>query len=362
MAKAAYLILADGTIYEGTSFGAEGTAVGELVCTTSMTGYQETLTDPSYFGQLITQTFPLIGNYGVNSYDGESPKVWSRGYVVREYCEHPSNFRCERTIDAYLKEQGVVGISGLDTRALTRKIRRFGVINSAITTRMPEDLSAFLDEIRAFQITDAVKTVSTRVRKFYASEGNRYTVVLYDYGYKKNILQSLLKRGCNVVVVPYNTPCEVAMDYQPDGFMLSNGPGNPKENQEAIAVLKEIMQTGKPIFGICLGHQLLALANGAGTEKLLYGHRGSNQPVVDLEMDRVFITSQNHGYMVVGDSLPPEVGTVSHINGNDKSCEGIVYKSCNAFTVQFHPEACGGPLDTQYLFDKFTAMMDREGR
>ena len=360
----AYLILEDGTVYQGKGFGSQGTAFGEVVFTTGMTGYQETLTDPSYYGQLVTQTFPLIGNYGVNSYDSESSKSWVKGYIVREWCEEPSNFRSEKTLDQYLKEQNVVGIYDIDTRALTKKTREHGVMNGAITTELPADIETFINELKAYSIKDAVKSVSCKEKTFYETEhqqvgSKNFHVVLFDYGFKANILRSLLERGCNVTVVPYDTDKEEILKLNPDGIMLSNGPGDPVENTGPISVLKELMQTDIPIFGICLGHQLLALANGAKTQKLKYGHRGANQPVVDTIKDRVYITSQNHGYAVVGETLDEELGYVSHYNANDRSCEGITYKNGRAFTVQFHPEACSGPLDTKYLFDTFLEMMNQ---
>lgn len=353
----AYLVLEDGTVYQGKSVGAKGKAVGEVVFTTGMTGYQETLTDPSYYGQIVAQTFPLIGNYGLNEYDGESAKFWAKGYIVREWCEEPSNFRNKFTLDESLKKNHIIGIYDIDTRALTKKIREHGVMNGAIVTELPGDMDAFLEELRSYTIRDAVKSVSCKEKIFYPAKDGKYFVVLYDYGYKSNILRSLLQRGCNVTVVPYDTPIEHIRALNPDGIMLSNGPGDPAENTTPIKILQELMSTGIPIFGICLGHQLLALANGAKAEKLKYGHRGANQPVVDKPRDRVFITSQNHGYAVIGDTLDSKLGFVSHINANDGSCEGITYSNGKAFTVQFHPEACAGPEDTRYLFDQFIQMM-----
>ena len=355
----AYLILTDGTIYKGQGFGASGTTIGEVVFTTGMTGYQETLTDPSYYGQIVTQTFPLIGNYGLNDSDAESEKSWVKGYIVREWCETPSNFRSKYTVDEFLKAQNIIGIYGIDTRALTKKIREYGIMNGAITTEMPKDMESFLKVLKEFEIKDAVKSVSCKEKTHYEMENANFHVVLYDYGYKANILRSLLQRGCSVTVVPYHTTLEEINEIKPDGIMLSNGPGNPAENLGAIEVLKDLMTTEIPILGICLGHQLLALANGAKTEKLKYGHRGANQPVVDKNRDRIFITSQNHGYAVIGETLGKEIGYVSHYNANDRSCEGIEYINNKAFTVQFHPEACAGPQDTQFLFDKFIASMSK---
>ena len=361
MGKKAYLMLADGQVFEGRSFGAEGTVIGEVVFTTGLTGYQETLTDPSYYGQIVTQTFPLIGNYGVNSQDNESAKSYVTGYIVREWCNAPSNFRCEGNINDFLKDHNIVGINNIDTRRLTRTIREVGVMNGVITT---EDVYAkkeeLLEKIRAFSVRDAVKSVTNTETLTYEPEEKKYRVVLFDFGYKRNIRQELIKLGCEVVVVPANTTAEQVKELAPDGIMLSNGPGDPAENVEIIENIKDIEKLGIPIFGICLGHQLMALANGGRTEKLKYGHRGANQPVIDLESGLTYVTSQNHGYAVIGDSIDSSVGQVSHINANDKTCEGIRYTSVNAFTVQFHPEAHGGPLDTSYLFDEFVKNMEKE--
>ncbi len=357
----AYLLLADGQVFEGRSFGARGTVIGEVVFTTGMTGYQETLTDPSYYGQIVTQTFPLIGNYGVNSEDYESPQSCVSGYIVREWCNTPSNFRMEDNVDSFLKKNGIIGLCNIDTRRLTRTIREAGVMNGAITTEDPrKDMDALLERIRAYKITDAVAHVTSAERQTFSGEEKKCRVVLFDFGYKRYIRQQLTERGCEVIIVPAGTNAEEVKALQPDGIMLSNGPGDPAENTEIIHNLQEIVKLGIPVFGICLGHQLLALAMGARTEKLKYGHRGANQPVIDLASGRTYVTSQNHGYAVVGDSLDPVVGSVSHVNANDKTCEGIMYKSINAFTVQFHPEAHGGPLDTAYLFDRFVNKMQKE--
>lgn len=355
--RVAFLILEDGTVFQGKGFGATGEIIGEVVFTTAMTGYQETLTDPSFYGQLITQTFPLMGNYGLNEEDVESHKCWAKGYIVREWCEYPSNFRSEWDLNTYLKKQGVVGICGIDTRALTKRLRKCGVMNGAIVGEMPQSISAFTEKLKAFEIKDTAQAVSIKeITKGDSGQGD-YHVVLYDYGYKHNILRSLQDRGCQVTVVPHSTPAEVVKALDPDGIMLSNGPGNPADHQEEISIIRALKKENIPLFGICLGHQLLALASGATTEKLKYGHRGANQPVVDKTKDRVFITSQNHGYAVVGESLDPAVGTVTHYNANDGSCEGISYTGGKSFSVQFHPEACAGPQDTQYLFDQFIANM-----
>lgn len=357
----AYLLLADGTVFEGKSFGVKGTTIGEVVFTTGMTAYQETLTDPSYYGQIVTQTFPLIGNYGVNYEDYESNKSFLSGYIVREWCNTPSNFRCQGNIDDFLKKQNIIGIHSIDTRSLTRKIREVGVMNGAITT---EDVYAkkaeLLEKINSYRIINAVNTVTIPEICTYKAENGKRTVVLIDLGYKRNIRNELLRRECNVIVVPDRTSAEEIKKLNPDGIMLSNGPGDPEENVEVIKNIAEISKLGIPIFGICMGHQLMALAHGARTEKLKYGHRGGNQPVIDLKLGKTFVTSQNHGYAVVGESVNTDIAEVSHINANDRTCEGVRYKNIKAFTVQFHPEARGGPLDTSYLFDEFMKLMEEK--
>ena len=427
----AYLILADGTVFEGKSIGAEGSVIGETVFTTGMTGYLETLTDPSYFGQIVTQTFPLIGNYGVIAEDFESKKSWVRGYVVRELCDEPSNFRCGGDLDTFLKAQDIIGISGIDTRSLTKKLREAGVMNGMIVSMDNGQCiidNEILRKIREYRIVDAVKSVQgaginswegkvfptlqppaafsatpstgespvTPPCSSENSSANReissdklsivnctLSIVLWDFGAKANIKRELENRGCRVTVVPYNTTAEEIRRLSPDGVMLSNGPGDPAENVGVISEIKKLCEWNKeilkqvqndgaqsqndgataqtdkkpiPIFGICLGHQMLALARGAKTTKLKYGHRGGNQPVKDLESGRVFISSQNHGYAVENDSLPP-FAKLRFINTNDGTCEGIEYTDIPAFSVQFHPEACSGPHDTNFLFDLFLKMM-----
>ena len=355
--KKATLILADGTEFGGRAFGADGSVVGEIVFTTAMVGYQETLTDPSYCGQIVTQTFPLIGNYGVNEIDPESNGSVVSGYIVREHCEDPSNFRCEGDLDSYLKKYNIIGIYDIDTRHLTKIIRESGVMNGAIV-HGDFDKEALLAQIRAYNVGKVVPKVSVKAKEYYPAENAKFNVVLMDYGYKFNIRRELVKRGCNVTVMPWNSTADEIKALDPDGIMLSNGPGDPADNTEAIQTLHDLIPAQIPTFGICLGHQLLALANGAKTEKLKYGHRGGNQPVKDIALDRTFITSQNHGYAVVSGSVPAEAGEVSHVNGNDGTCEGVRYHNAPAFTVQFHPEACGGPKDTAYLFDEFIELME----
>ena len=348
--KKGYLILQDGQVFEGVRFGAETDTVGELVFTTGMCGYVETLTDPSYAGQIVMQTYPLIGNYGIIREDFEG--AWCvKGYVVREYCDTPSNFRTDCDLDTYLKEQGVPGLCGVDTRELTRIIREHGVMNAAICDEIPADLTP----IKTYAITGVVEAVSCKEPDRYQAEGEeRFRVSLLDYGAKRNIVRELQKRGCTVTVLPATTSAEEILAADPDGVMLSNGPGDPAENTYQIEQIRKLL--GKvPMFGICLGHQLTALAAGGSTYKLKYGHRGVNQPVRDLNGVRTYITSQNHGYAVDGDTV--KLGKVRFVNANDGTCEGIDYPELKAFTVQFHPEACTGPKDTSFLFDQFVELM-----
>ncbi|MDE5964083.1 MAG: carbamoyl phosphate synthase small subunit [Eubacterium sp.] len=349
-----YICLENGDVFEGRSFGAKGEVLGELVFTTGMGGYIETLTDPSYFGQIVIQTFPLIGNYGFIDEDMESESSAVSAYIVREYCDNPSNFRCDYNLEKFLIDNNIIGVYDVDTRELTKVIRESGVMNAVITSN-PQN--ADIERIKEYQIIKAVKTVSCQKPYMSASDEHKHNVVLIDYGTKKNIVRELNKRGCNVAVVPYDTKAEDILSLNPDGIMLSNGPGDPAENTNAIEELKKLVGK-KPIFAICLGHQLLALSQGAETTKLKYGHRGVNQPVKNLETGRTFISSQNHGYAVVNETVEAAGGVVSFINANDETCEGIDYKKKMAFSVQFHPEACSGPLDTRFIFDKFINMME----
>lgn len=347
----AFLVLSNGRVFEGKRIGAAGDRIGELVFTTGMEGYIETLTDESYAGQIVIQTFPLIGNYGIIEEDFEG-KSAVRGYIVREECENPSNFRCDYPLDAFLKKNNIPGLCGLDTRALTRMLREEGTMNAMICDTVPEMRDALLQ----YSVKGVVAEVSCKEPKVYPAAGEtRYRVTLLDYGAKKNIIRSLNKRGCEVTVVPQDTSAEEILAKNPDGIMLSNGPGDPEENTYCIEQIRKLIGK-KPIFGICLGHQLTALAMGGKTVKLKYGHRGANQPVKETDGKRTYITSQNHGYAVVSESLGKEAH-VTFINANDGSCEGIEYPNYNCFTVQFHPEACGGPKDTDFLFDRFTERM-----
>ena len=357
-----YLVLENGTVFAGSPIGdwSEETAgirtVGELVFTTGMTGYLETLTDPSYAGQIIMQTFPMIGNYGVISEDFEG-KSFARGYVVRELCHSPSNFRSEGNLDVWLKQNGIPGICGVDTRELTRLIRENGVLNACLST----DLRVDLGPVRDYRVSGVVHEVSTGEMQSFdadsvetpASGSEKTHIVLIDYGAKRNIVRSLLKRGCRVTAVPHDTAAEAILAMHPDGVMLSNGPGDPAENRYEIEQIAKL--AGKiPIFGICLGHQLCALAMGGKTYKLKYGHRGANQPVTNGI--RTWITTQNHGYAVDRDSMAG-IAELSFWNANDGSCEGLNYPGKQCFTVQFHPEACAGPHDTEFLFDRFLNMI-----
>lgn len=397
----ACLVLANGQVFEGRSFGAEGIIIGETVFTTGMNGYLETLTDPSYYGQIVTQTFPLIGNYGDIKQDYESSKCNLRGYIVRQWCEEPSNFRCGGDIDSYLKSQNIIGLYDIDTRKLTKILREVGVMNGMLISGNSKDAleafaafndegkkAALLEKIKSYKIEKAVESVTgsasgveepadvvfsesakyrfvpvtadgTKINdeKESMKAGKGKKVVLWDFGAKANIRRELLKRGLEVVTVPCSYTAEQIKALNPDGVMLSNGPGDPAENVGIIAEIKKLLDTGIPIFGICLGHQLLALANGAQTMKLKYGHRGANQPVKYTKTGRVYITSQNHGYAVKNDSLP--AGTIqSFVNTNDGTCEGLTYTKIPAFSVQFHPEACSGPLDANFLFDEFVKLIN----
>ena len=351
----AYLILEDGTVFEGTSIGSSREVISEIVFNTSMTGYLEVLTDPSYAGQAVVMTYPLIGNYGICREDMESRQAWPDGYIVRELSRIPSNFRSGDTIDHFLKEQDIPGISGIDTRALTKILREKGTMNGMITTNGDYDLEEVKEKIRQYTVKGVV--LKTSVKKPYVLPGDGKKVALLDCGAKDNIARNLNKRGCEVTVYPADTPAEEILKTNPDGIMLSNGPGDPAENVGIIEEVRKLYESSVPIFAICLGHQLMALATGAKTYKLKYGHRGVNQPVTDFAKDRTFITSQNHGYAVVAGTVDPAVAEVSHVNANDGTTEGIRYKNIPCFTVQFHPEACGGPRDTEYLFDDFVAMM-----
>jgi carbamoyl-phosphate synthase small subunit len=397
----ACIVLANGQVFEGKSFGAAGCITGEAVFTTGMTGYLETLTDPSYYGQIVTQTFPLIGNYGVIPHDFESEKSHVRGYIVRSWCDVPSNFRCQGNIDSFLKSNNIIGLYGIDTRRLTKVLREAGVMNARLIAgdskeaekefsalADPKEKEKLLKEIKAYKIEKAVESVTCSAVKIeepadvvFANcaqyravpirkdgsklndpkeamkHGKGKKVVIWDFGAKANIRRELLKRGVSVVTVPCTATAKEILAQNPDGIMLTNGPGDPQDNVTIIAELQKLCTSGIPIFGICLGHQLLALARGAKTMKLKYGHRGANQPVKQLSTGRVYISSQNHGYAVQSETLP-QGAVESFVNTNDRTCEGVTYTDIPAFSVQFHPEASSGPLDLNFLFDDFISLIN----
>ena len=355
MSQTAYLVLQNGRVFKGKRFGSAGDAMGELVFTTSMTGYLETISDPSYYGQIVVQTFPLIGNYGVIPEDFEAPEPRLKAYLVRECCEYPSNFRCTGTLNRYLQSAGIVGLYDLDTRALTKMIREAGVMNACILDSL-DAVDETINALANFCIRGAVNQVSCSERQVFRAKESKRKVVLWDFGAKENIQRELLKRGCDVIKVPAWTKAEAILAEHPDGIMLSNGPGDPAENQPIVDELKTVCKAGIPIFGICLGHQLLALANGFATEKLKYGHRGENQPVKDMMSGRIYISSQNHGYTVCNQPHPN--AEMRFVNVNDGTCEGISYLHIPAFSAQFHPEGYAGPRDTMMLFDEFVEQME----
>ncbi|MDN6204998.1 MAG: carbamoyl phosphate synthase small subunit [Staphylococcus simulans] len=354
MLEKRYLVFEDGSIYEGRKLGSDNLTKGEIVFNTAMTGYQETISDPSYTGQIITFTYPLIGNYGINRDDFESLVPTLSGVVVKEASTHPSNFRQQKTFNDVLVQYDIPGISGVDTRSITRKIREHGVLKAGFTDHA-EDIPTFIEELKQFELSrDEVPMVSTKTP--YVSTGSDLSVVLVDFGKKQNIVRELNARGCNVTVVPYNTPAEIILGMSPDGVMLSNGPGDPEDVPEAVEMIQGIL--GKiPFFGICLGHQLFALSQGAEAFKMKFGHRGANHPVKDLATGKIALTSQNHGYAIDEASVANTDLEVTHIALNDGTVEGLKHKTLPAFSVQYHPEACPGPTDSNYLFDQFIDMM-----
>ncbi|NET45545.1 glutamine-hydrolyzing carbamoyl-phosphate synthase small subunit [Okeania sp. SIO2B3] len=373
-AQPALLVLADGTTYQGFSFGAPGTTIGEVVFNTGMTGYQEVLTDPSYCGQIVTFTYPELGNTGVNPEDEESNEPQIKGAIARNICPRPSNWRSTQSLSEYLQEHKIPGIYGIDTRALTKKIRTLGAMNGAISTEIldPTELLQQVQSAPSMAGLNLVQEVTTKevyqwseptnaAWEFNTSvsgySGEQYTVVAIDFGVKKNILRRLASYGCRVVVVPANTPPEEILKYNPDGIFLSNGPGDPAAVNEGIETTKELLKSSKPVFGICMGHQVLGLALGADTFKLKFGHRGLNQPA-GLQQ-QVEITSQNHGFAINPDSLATEV-EITHLNLNDQTVAGLRHKSLPLFSVQYHPEASPGPHDADYLFERFVQVMQDE--
>ena len=349
------LILEDGTIFEGEAFGAERTVSGEVVFTTGMTGYQEAITDQSFNGQLITFTYPLVGNYGINRDDFESIEPSCKGVIVKEQARLASNWRSQMTLDQFLREKNIPGIAGIDTRMLTRKLRAHGTMKATLVDG-DVDVNHHLEQLQALVLpTDQVAQVSTT--KAYPSPGVGRKIVVIDFGLKHSILRELSKRGCNITVLPYNTSAATILNLHPDGVMLSNGPGDPKNVAGAFEMIREV-QGKVPLFGICLGHQLFALANGADTFKMTFGHRGSNHPVREIATGRIDFTSQNHGYAVDRDSLGETSLMVTHEEVNDLTVEGLRHKDLPAFTVQFHPDAAPGPHDGVYLFDEFMDLID----
>jgi len=394
--KQAFLILEDGTVFTGTGIGAQKEVVSEIVFNTSMAGYLEVLTDPSYAGQAVCMTYPLIGNYGICKDDMESKKPWPDGFIVRELSRIPSNFRQDITIQQFLEENGVPGIAGIDTRALTKILREKGTMNGMITTNEKYDLDEILPKLKEYTTGKVVEKVTCEAkytisgvnelkengplsglahfdREAYEAgvreprpslvknlNGRGKRIALLDLGAKSNIADSLKRRGCDVTVYPALTKAEEIIKDRPDGIMLSNGPGDPKECVSIIEEIRKLYNTDIPIFAICLGHQLMALATGADTYKMKYGHRGGNHPVKDLATGRVYISSQNHGYVVDMEKLDPRVAVPAFINVNDGTNEGLSYTGKNIFTVQFHPEACPGPQDSGYLFDRFITMMEEK--
>ena len=354
--KKAFLILEDGTVFAGTSVGSSKEVISEIVFNTSMTGYLEILTDPSYAGQAVVMTYPLIGNYGICKSDMESTKPWVDGYIVGELSRNYSNFRSDGSIQEFLEQNDIPGVAGIDTRALTKILRSKGTMNGMITTDENYNLDEILEKLKKYSPKGVVRKVTCKEKSVL--KGNGFKVALLDVGAKKNIAKSLNERGCEVTIYPAYTKADEIINDKPDGIMLSNGPGDPKECTEIIEELKKIYETDIPVFAICLGHQLMALAKGADTKKMKYGHRGANHPVKDLDTGKVYISSQNHGYMVDNDTVDKDIAEVAFVNVNDKTCEGLRYKNKNIFTVQFHPEACPGPQDSNSLFDEFIRMME----
>lgn len=352
-----YLLLSDGSLYEGTLIGNQSFEVGEIVFNTSMTGYQEILTDPSYYGQMVVLTYPLIGNYGVELSWSQSEKIQAKGLIVRELCENPSHWAAEFDLNSYLKANGTTGLTGVDTRAITKKLRTAGTMNGCLLTSLDQKEEA-LKAIQNYVNQDGVFLTSTPESYGLSPEkSNGLRVAVLDFGIKKGILKALLERGFELKVFPAHTKSGEIMSWNPDGIFLSNGPGDPADLGGIIAEIEELLSY-KPIFGICLGHQLLCHAFGGKTEKLKFGHRGGNHPVMDLNLGKVFITSQNHGYVVVDDSLDLEKVAITHYNVNDGSIEGMKHKKLPIFSVQYHPEASPGPNESEYLFDQFKTLIE----
>ena len=358
MGRKAYLVLENGKVFEGEYFAAEGEVTAEVVFTTGMTGYLETLTDRSYYGQIAVQTFPLIGNYGVISSDFESDVIGPRAYIVKDWCQAPSNFRSEGRLDTFLKDRGIIGIKGIDTRTLTKTIREKGVMNGTITDN-PQKVD--FEKMKAYRVTDAISSMSTKEILHVGADNAKYTIALMDYGRKRNIERELTRRNAKVIICPHDTTAKQIKALGVDGIMLSNGPGDPSENKQVIKNLKEIMDVGIPMFGICLGHQLMGLAHGGKTFKMPFGHHGMNHPVREVKTGKVSITSQNHGFNVDPDSLPNDV-VPTHWNLNDGTLEGMESTSVPAFSVQYHPETAPGTWDAHDLFPQFRRLILDAGK
>jgi carbamoyl-phosphate synthase small subunit len=359
----ALLVLEDGRYFEGTSFGATGERSGEVVFNTSMTGYQEILTDPSYKGQIVTMTYPLIGNYGVNEEDFESTKPHVEGFIVRECCRYPSNWRSQKPLAEFLAEHDVVGIEGVDTRALTRHIRDAGAMKAILSTQdlNVESLLKKANASPGLVGRDLVKEVTCAEEYRVPAKGEtKYRVVSFDYGIKSNILYNLAERGCEIIVFPAQTTAEEVLAHEPDGVFLSNGPGDPEGVPNVVETIRTLIKQ-KPTFGICLGHQMLGLAFGADIRKLKFGHHGGNQPIKNLSTGKVEIAAENHGFAVIRDTMPPDV-EVTHVNLNDNTVEGMRHKELPVFSIQYHPEASPGPHDATYLFDRFIDEMEKRKR
>lgn len=361
LSKPAILVLEDGRAFRGRAFGAEGETFGEMVFNTSMTGYQEILTDPSYAGQIICMTYPLIGNYGVNQQDVESRKPWVEGFVVKEASRISSNWRAEETLDSYLKHHKIVGIEQIDTRALVRHIRDKGAMRAVISTTDLDEKSLLEKVIHSPEMQNRELASAVTIEKKYDYPANReakFHVIAYDFGVKTNSLREFAKFGCQVTVVPQDTSAEEVLAMKPDGIFLSNGPGDPASMKNVVAEINKLTNSNVPIFGICLGHQILGQVFGGKTYKLKFGHRGGNQPIKNLETGKVEITAHNHGFAVEAKSLPVEV-EVTHINLNDNTVAGLKHKKLPIFSVQYHPESAPGPHDSEYLFEDFIKLMEK---
>ncbi|MCY7377493.1 MAG: glutamine-hydrolyzing carbamoyl-phosphate synthase small subunit [Pyrinomonadaceae bacterium] len=362
LSKKAILVLEDGRAFRGESFGADGECFGEMVFNTSMSGYQEILTDPSYAGQIVAMTYPLIGNYGVNEEDTESRRSWVEGFVVREASKIASNWRATETLDSYLKRHKIVGIEKIDTRALVRHIRDKGAMRAAISSIDLDEKSLLEKVLASPEMTNReLASAVTIGKKFeYKAEGEqKFHVVAYDFGVKTNSLREFAKFGCKITVVPAETSAADVLELKPDGIFLSNGPGDPSSMKKVIAEIEKLTTKNVPMFGICLGHQILGQVFGGETYKLKFGHRGGNQPIMDLTTGKVEITAHNHGFAVDAESLPETV-EVTHVNLNDKTVAGLRHKTLPIFSVQYHPESAPGPHDSEYLFERFIEMMERK--